>query len=197
MTREGREYTTASLSVAFARQGVPIGTIARALVVGESQVRSVCERAMESGELLRLPPDSADDQRSATYTELVHLREKVAEQAALLKEIQLPPTSLADNLKSRLELTNKESMIVATLIRHGRASKDRLYFALYGQNDDPPDAKIIDVFVCKIRKKLPEGVEIKTIWGAGYEMHLASIEALHDIAETQILVVESPSLVPA
>lgn len=197
MTREGREYTTASLSVAFARQGVPIGTIARALVVGESQVRSVCERAMESGELLRLPPDSADDRRSPTYTELVHLREKVAEQAALLKEIQLPSTSLVENLKSRLELTGKEAMIVATLMRHGRASKDRLYFALYGQNDDPPDAKIIDVFVCKIRKKLPKGVEIKTIWGAGYEMHLASIEALHDIAETQILVVESPSLVPA
>ncbi len=196
MTREGRNYTIALLVVAFARQGVAISTIARALVVGETQVRNACERALESGELLRLPPESADDQRSATYTEITHLRGKVAEQAALLREIRLSPMTIAEGLGSCFKLTRKEAAIVATLMQHGRVSKERLYFALYGQNDDPPDAKIIDVFVCKTRKKLPEGVEIKTIWGVGYEMHLASIEVLRSLTKAELPFVESPSLAP-
>jgi two-component system cell cycle response regulator CtrA len=39
---------------------------------------------------------------------------------------------------------------------------------------DEPDAKIIDVFVCKLRKKLSDatgGQEyIHTVWGNGYQM---------------------------
>jgi two-component system, cell cycle response regulator CtrA len=37
--------------------------------------------------------------------------------------------------------------------------------------DEPPDVKIIDVWICKMRRKLqPFGIEIKTCWGVGYEM---------------------------
>ena len=43
---------------------------------------------------------------------------------------------------------------------------------LYGDVDDEPEAKIIDVFVCKLRKKLASasgGVDyIETVWGRGY-----------------------------
>jgi two-component system cell cycle response regulator CtrA len=44
--------------------------------------------------------------------------------------------------------------------------------ALYSLNpDDPPEVKIVDVFVCKMRKKLkPFGIEIKTNWGESYEI---------------------------
>lgn len=36
---------------------------------------------------------------------------------------------------------------------------------------DEPDIKIIDVFICKIRKKLePLGVSIDTVWGRGYRI---------------------------
>lgn len=196
MTREGRNYTTALLVVAFARQGVAISTIARALVVGETQVRNACERALESGELLRLPPESADDKRSATYTELTHLRGKVAEQAALLREIRLSPMTIAEGLGSCFKLTRKEAAIVATLTQHSRVSKERLYFALYGQSDDPPDAKIIDVFISKIRKKLPAGVEIRTVWGVGYEMPHKSIEAIRSLTKAELPFVESPNLAP-
>ena len=35
--------------------------------------------------------------------------------------------------------------------------------------------KIIDVWICKMRKKLrPYGIEVKTAWGAGYEIPEAS-----------------------
>ena len=44
---------------------------------------------------------------------------------------------------------------------------------LYGGMDEPP-MKIIDVFMCKIRKKLSEASGghdyIETIWGRGYSL---------------------------
>ena len=37
--------------------------------------------------------------------------------------------------------------------------------------DDEPEMKIVDVFICKLRKKIrPFGLEIATVWGLGYRM---------------------------
>lgn len=48
-------------------------------------------------------------------------------------------------------------------------SKQRLLANLYLTEADEAEIKIIDVFVCKLRKKLkPLGVEIATVWGRGY-----------------------------
>jgi transcriptional regulator with XRE-family HTH domain len=82
-------------------------------------------------------------------------------------------------------LTGKEVAILAALSSaNGPLSKVRLHFALYG--DDPDggaDVKIVDVFICKLRKRLPAGM-IETIWGFGYawngpipEVQLPSIES--------------------
>ena len=42
---------------------------------------------------------------------------------------------------------------------------------LYGGMDEP-EAKIIDVFICKLRKKLAEATDgsnyVETVWGRGY-----------------------------
>ena len=39
------------------------------------------------------------------------------------------------------------------------------------RGDDEPEMKIVDVFVCHIRRKLkPFGIEIGTRWGVGYFM---------------------------
>jgi two-component system, cell cycle response regulator CtrA len=44
---------------------------------------------------------------------------------------------------------------------------------LYGGTDEP-DAKIIDIFVCKLRKKIAKvsgGLDyIETVWGRGYTL---------------------------
>ena len=44
---------------------------------------------------------------------------------------------------------------------------------LYGGMDEP-ELKIIDVFICKLRKKLSEALgyacPIETVWGRGYVM---------------------------
>lgn len=72
-----------------------------------------------------------------------------------------------------LHLTGKEYAILELLcLRKGATlTKDMFLNHLYGGLDEP-ELKIIDVFVCKLRKKLMEALDgecpIETIWGRGY-----------------------------
>ena len=50
------------------------------------------------------------------------------------------------------------------------------------QDTDQPDAKIIDVFICKVRKKLAHADTdnlIGTVWGEGYILEDSSGSGLH------------------
>lgn len=87
------------------------------------------------------------------------------------------------NLQSRrveidgkvLHLTGKEYAILELLcLRRGATlTKDMFLNHLYGGIDEP-ELKIIDVFVCKLRKKLMDAMDgecyIETIWGRGYTL---------------------------
>ena len=70
-------------------------------------------------------------------------------------------------------LTGKEYAILEFLsLRKGIVlTKDMFLDELYDGTDEP-DAKIIDVFVCKLRKKLAHATGgsnyIETVWGRGY-----------------------------
>jgi two-component system cell cycle response regulator CtrA len=70
-------------------------------------------------------------------------------------------------------LTTKEYRILELLaMRQGTPiTKDMFLSHLYGGMDEP-DQKIIDVFICKLRKKLMQASGgrdyIETIWGRGY-----------------------------
>ncbi len=73
-----------------------------------------------------------------------------------------------------VRLTSKEYGILEMLsLRKGTAlTKEMFLNHLYGGVDEP-DVKIIDVFVCKLRKKLAEALGgddgyIETVWGRGY-----------------------------
>jgi two-component system cell cycle response regulator CtrA len=73
-----------------------------------------------------------------------------------------------------MHLTGKECAILELLVlRKGMAiSKETFLNHLYGGMDEP-EMKIIDVFICKLRKKLAQagaGKLIGTVWGRGYMM---------------------------
>ena len=88
---------------------------------------------------------------------------------------------LTVNLESRtvdvegkpLHLTGKEYGIIELLsLRKGTTlTKEMFLNHLYGGMDEP-EPKIIDVFVCKLRKKLANATRgdnyIETVWGRGY-----------------------------
>src|ERR1019366_3538057 len=74
---------------------------------------------------------------------------------------------------ARLHLTGKEYQILELLsLRKGTTlTKEMFLTQLYGGMDEP-EIKIIDVFICKLRKKLASASNgkdyIETVWGRGY-----------------------------
>jgi two-component system cell cycle response regulator CtrA len=82
-------------------------------------------------------------------------------------------TKMAEINGARVHLTGKEYQILELLsLRKGMTlTKEMFLNHLYGGMDEP-DLKIIDVFMCKLRKKLANASGgknyIETVWGRGY-----------------------------
>src|SRR5580700_8192454 len=82
-------------------------------------------------------------------------------------------TKMVEIKGARLHLTAKEYQLLELLcLRRGMTlTKEMILTHLYGGLDEP-DGKIIDVFVCKLRKKLANASSgdnyIETVWGRGY-----------------------------
>jgi two-component system, cell cycle response regulator CtrA len=74
---------------------------------------------------------------------------------------------------ARVHLTGKEYQMLELLsLRKGSTlTKEMFLNNLYGGMDEP-EIKIIDVFICKLRKKLANASDgkdyIETVWGRGY-----------------------------
>jgi len=93
--------------------------------------------------------------------------------------IDIGPLSVNLNAKTAsvngllVHLTGKEYQLLELLaLRKGSTlTKEVFLNHLYGGRDEP-EAKIIDVFICKLRKKLAEALGdarlIETVWGRGY-----------------------------
>ncbi|MEM7046767.1 MAG: response regulator transcription factor [Pseudomonadota bacterium] len=86
-----------------------------------------------------------------------------------------------------LPLTGKEYSVLELLARRkgSTLTKETFLNHLYGGMDEP-EMKIIDVFICKLRKKLRHALGdeeyIQTVWGRGY--------AINDIAPPERLTAE-------
>ena len=84
-------------------------------------------------------------------------------------------TKMVEINGTRVHLTGKEYQLLELLaLRKGTTlTKEMLLSHLYGGMDEP-EMKIIDVFICKLRKKLANASGgkdyIETIWGRGYVM---------------------------
>lgn len=118
-------------------------------------------------------------------TETDNLRKRVASLSEQNRDLHDRIASIEDALQSEVDawlltgLTQTERQVLAFLVKKGKASKTAIHQYVYSL--DPQggaEIKIIDVMVCKLRKKLPANVEILTIWGVGYEIPPASLEIL-------------------
>ena len=84
--------------------------------------------------------------------------------------------AIAKGLKdggARVHVTEKEYQMLEllSLRKNSTLTKDMFLNHLYGGMDEPAN-KIIDVFICKLRKKLANASNgknyIETVWGRGY-----------------------------
>jgi two-component system, cell cycle response regulator CtrA len=84
-------------------------------------------------------------------------------------------TKMVEINGSRVHVTGKEYLMLELLaIRKGSTLTKEMFLShLYGGTDEP-EMKIIDVFICKLRKKLANASGgkdyIETVWGRGYVM---------------------------
>lgn len=104
-----------------------------------------------------------DDYVAYLEAENDELRERI-------RQLEARPARL---LPVELCLSAHEEALIRFLLGVPEASKERLLTALYGNkpDGDEPDIKIVDVFVCKARKKLAKfGIEVTTLWGRGYAL---------------------------
>jgi two-component system cell cycle response regulator CtrA len=135
----------------------------------------------------------ADDYVSKPF----HKDELVARIQAIVRRSQghaqslITTGSLVVNLDSktvtvndiRINLTGKEYQILELLsLRKGSTlTKEMFLNNLYGGMDEP-DAKIIDVFICKLRRKLTTASEgynfIETVWGRGYALREPTTQSI-------------------
>ena len=88
----------------------------------------------------------------------------------------------------RVHLTGKEyAMLELLSLRKGTTlTKEMFLNHLYGGIDEP-ELKIIDVFICKLRKKLAAATGgenyIETVWGRGYVLRDPEDETKKEAAE--------------
>ena len=116
--------------------------------------------------------------------ELVARARAISRRAAGIPEAVVQHGPLTVNLSQkwaenaageRIHLTGKEFAILEALImrRGGLVTRDALMGFLYNGIDEP-EIKIVDVLICKVRKKLNDhgvpGRLIDTVWGRGYRI---------------------------
>lgn len=80
---------------------------------------------------------------------------------------------------SRIKLSKREHSVFQHLALNSNKviSKDAIYDAVYGSSIDQPFDKIIDVYICKLRKKIAAASDsgwqyIETVQGRGYRLML-------------------------
>ncbi len=107
-------------------------------------------------------PDLVERQQDEIET----LRERVRQ----LEDLLIPTGVLCP---IEWGLTGSEARLFAFLTTRDMATKEQIMHALYADrhNADEVEPKIVDVFICKLRKKLtPHGVTVDTVWGQGYSL---------------------------
>ncbi|MCA0366790.1 MAG: winged helix-turn-helix domain-containing protein [Proteobacteria bacterium] len=122
--------------------------------------------------------DDATAREAALQAVIERLEDRVLELEEALGVLVLPPLEWG--------LTKNEGRLLGVLLEREIVTKDTAMAALYrDRGDREPEVKIVDVFICKARKKLkPFGVSIETRWGVGYSMSPASkAAARRQIAE--------------
>lgn len=164
---------TAAIVVRLADEGIPVRAIARAVQHPSENVRNIIRDALESGKIIELPLDDWP-KNSARH-------DRIPGTAPLSDEqVEAGCTRL-------FTVTPMEAQILTTLLRRVDTTKQQLHTAITSKrpDSDGPEIKIIDVVICKLRKKLKAfSITIETSWGRGYYISQAdrdsTFKSIHD-----------------
>lgn len=154
------------VAIRLADEGIPIRAIARATKIESDELREILAEAVERGCILQVP---GDDWPPGTG------RETRCPSAASL-------ASLSDELLDRyighvFNTTRLETSVLIPIIKRPEVSRECLHQAIEDRRptaNDQTDPKMVDVVICKLRKKLKaHDIIITTNWSRGYSMTAA------------------------
>ncbi len=169
----------------LAHEGVPVRAIARVFEIAFADIYEALQEALAVGQIIEIPK-----------VDWPPLQDRGSRRQMFGGEIPLPDMLLA--FQRILHLTPLEANFLALLLRRDEVDKDTLHGVVEQQREqrqhrpdkpEPTDKKIVDVIICKLRKKLPTGVEIVTLWGRGYYIDEAGRRRAKEIINGQ----ESPA----
>jgi len=144
------------IMVRLADEGVPIGAIVRVTKQPPELVREVLRDAAEQGIIFSVPRDDwpVGSRRHERVPDVVPIG--VDDERMLVAAMR------------KLRTTQAESAILVAFLKRTHVSKGSLHMLITRDQSKPPSVKLVDVMICKLRKKLPDGVKIENLWGVGY-----------------------------
>lgn len=112
----------------------------------------------------------AVDLESMTRDQLLSLAYEQQSQIEALRGAESDKQTM--DVQHAFKMTVQESRLLCALLDGKPHSKEAIFNTVwFDKMYDPPEKKIVDVVICKIRKKLyPYQIRIETIWGAGYQL---------------------------
>jgi len=159
------EFVFLPVIIALANEAVPVAAIARSFEISSSDIREMLEAARAAGRLIEMPiADWPPNVNRAERMNVLITQKNLAIHVSTCQRV--------------LGLTKLEANFLSVLLHDTEVAKEKLHLVNEAQrmqrntrpdNMTPTDPKIVDVIICKLRKKLkPKGVSISTIWGHGY-----------------------------
>jgi hypothetical protein len=163
-----------------ADEGIPVAALARIFQIPYQDIVDVLKDAMGRGELTEIP--------KSDWPPGSRRIERVPVNAAHMSDEDIQFLS-----KRHFKLTLLEAEFMCALLRNEREQKAKLHAIIEhlrnarraNQPDgrEATDPKMVDVVICKLRKKL-KGVDerflITTIWSDGYYLRPDTKKALYD-----------------
>lgn len=114
-------------------------------------------------------------------SELQRLRDRVEQ----LEDLLGMGNTMAKQLSATFGITQCQAKMLGVLLNRSMATKDAMYFALYGDRpeaDQPLSESVIKKHFSRLRRRLaPAGVKIESIYGQGWRLpieHKAKIREL-------------------
>lgn len=166
-----QEPSLSSIQTLFAtraaNEGIPVGGIARILNQPFDLVSDVLKQALSLGQIGEIPRPDWDARQNWTA------RLPTVPRSMNLDDVEF-------HVRQKFKLTPLEAGFMTVLLRHDRADKEKLHAVVEAQrakrtlrpdSQEQTDPKIVDVIVCKLRKKLRDvdpRLVLHTSWGSGY-----------------------------
>lgn len=168
----------AGIAARMAIEGIPVRAMARCIQATSEVIRETLREAKGRGQIVDIPKDDWPAGQSKEERLPVKLR-------------TMTDDDLRNACMKTFRITQLEGTVLIVLLRRDEATKDMIHGAIehrratraaQPETMEETDPKMVDVVICKLRKKLrPFDVVIVTMWSRGYFMEKAMRKKAYDL----------------